>query len=33
MTIPFVIVAVSYALGALCWVRVDATETVPWDGE
>jgi hypothetical protein len=33
MTIPFVIFAASYALGALCWMRVDATETVPQDGE
>jgi MFS transporter, ACS family, glucarate transporter len=29
MAIPFVLFAVSYFLGALCWLRVDVTETVP----
>ena len=29
MTIPFVVFATSYWLGALCWLRVDVTETVP----
>jgi hypothetical protein len=26
--LPFVIFATSYALGALCWLRVDVTETL-----
>ena len=29
MTLPFVLFATSYLLGALCWLRVDVTETVP----
>jgi sugar phosphate permease len=29
MTLPFVLFAASYFLGALCWLRVDVTETVP----
>jgi MFS transporter, ACS family, glucarate transporter len=29
MAIPFVIFAASYFLGALCWLRVDVTETIP----
>ena len=29
MALPFVIFAVSYFLGALCWLRVDVTETIP----
>jgi MFS transporter, ACS family, glucarate transporter len=28
MTIPFLIFAASYFLGALCWLRVDVTETI-----
>ena len=31
MTIPFVIFATSYFLGALCWLRVDVTETCGTD--
>jgi MFS family permease len=33
MTAPFAIFAASYLLGALCWLRVDATETIPQDDE
>jgi ACS family glucarate transporter-like MFS transporter len=33
MTIPFVIFATSYFLGALCWLRVDVTETIPQGDE
>jgi sugar phosphate permease len=29
MTLPFVLFAASYLLGALCWLRVDVTETIP----
>jgi sugar phosphate permease len=29
VTLPFVLFAASYFLGALCWLRVDVTETVP----
>ena len=29
MTVPFVLFATSYFLGALCWLRVDVTETIP----
>ncbi len=29
MTLPFVLFAASYFLGALCWLRVDVTETMP----
>ncbi len=29
MFLPFVFFAASYFLGALCWLRVDATETIP----
>lgn len=29
MTLPFVFFAASYFLGALCWLRVDVTETIP----
>ena len=29
MTLPFVFFATSYFLGALCWLRVDVTETIP----
>jgi len=29
MAIPFAIFATSYFLGALCWLRVDVTETIP----
>jgi ACS family glucarate transporter-like MFS transporter len=29
MTLPFVLFAASYFLGALCWLRVDVTETIP----
>jgi ACS family glucarate transporter-like MFS transporter len=29
MTVPFVIFAASYFLGALCWLRVDVTRTIP----
>ncbi|WP_435010272.1 MFS transporter [Tundrisphaera lichenicola] len=29
MTLPFVIFAAVYFLGALCWLRVDVTETIP----
>ncbi len=28
MALPFVIFAASYFLGALCWLRVDVTETI-----
>jgi hypothetical protein len=29
MVLPFVLFAASYLLGALCWLRVDVTETIP----
>lgn len=29
MALPFVFFAASYLLGALCWLRVDVTETIP----
>ncbi len=29
LTLPFVIFSASYFLGALCWLRVDVTETIP----
>ena len=29
MTLPFVLFAASYWLGALCWLRVDVTDTIP----
>ena len=29
MVLPFVVFAASYFLGALCWLRVDVTETIP----
>jgi hypothetical protein len=29
MTLPFVLFAASYFLGALCWLRIDVTETIP----
>jgi sugar phosphate permease len=29
MTLPFFLFATSYFLGALCWLRVDVTETIP----
>ena len=29
MALPFVLFAASYVLGALCWLRVDVTETIP----
>jgi len=29
MAMPFVLFAASYFLGALCWLRVDVTETIP----
>ncbi len=29
LALPFVCFAASYALGALCWLRVDVTETIP----
>jgi hypothetical protein len=29
MALPFVFFAVSYFLGALCWLRVDVEETIP----
>ena len=29
MALPFVFFAASYFLGALCWLRVDVTETIP----
>jgi len=29
MTLPFMLFATSYFLGALCWLRVDVTETIP----
>lgn len=29
MALPFVLFAASYFLGALCWLRVDVTETIP----
>ena len=32
MALPFVFFAASYFLGALCWLRVDVTETIPQDG-
>jgi hypothetical protein len=28
MALPFAIFAASYFLGALCWLRVDVTETI-----
>jgi sugar phosphate permease len=33
MTAPFAFFAASYVLGALCWLRVDVTETIPQDDE
>jgi MFS transporter, ACS family, glucarate transporter len=33
ITLPFVIFATSYFLGALCWLRVDVTETIPQGAE
>ncbi|HEX8199979.1 MAG TPA: MFS transporter [Isosphaeraceae bacterium] len=33
LTLPFVLFAASYALGALCWLRVDVTETIPQGAE
>lgn len=33
MALPFVIFAASYFLGALCWLRVDVTETIPQGAE
>jgi hypothetical protein len=29
LTLPFVLFGASYALGALCWLRVDVTERIP----
>jgi MFS family permease len=29
MALPFVLFAASYVLGALCWLRIDVTETIP----
>jgi ACS family glucarate transporter-like MFS transporter len=29
LTLPFAFFAASYVLGALCWLRVDVTETIP----
>jgi sugar phosphate permease len=29
LTLPFVLFAASYFLGAICWLRVDVTETIP----
>lgn len=33
LVLPFVVFAASYLLGALCWLRVDATETIPQGDE
>ena len=33
MTFPFVLFAASYFLGALCWLRVDVTETIPQESD
>ncbi len=33
MAIPFVIFATSYFLGALCWLRVDVTETISQEAD
>jgi sugar phosphate permease len=33
MALPFAIFATSYFLGALCWLRVDVTETIPQGAE
>jgi sugar phosphate permease len=32
MILPFVLFGASYVLGALCWLRVDVTETIPQGG-
>jgi sugar phosphate permease len=33
MALPFVLFAASYFLGALCWLRVDVTETIPQESD
>ena len=33
MALPFVFFAISYFLGALCWLRVDVTETIPQEAD